>query len=81
MPILAWIGNLIFTFALSNIRVLSKVMTVNFAIFAALVAASIIALTTFLQNVTTTLNEIVVTNFQSYLISYRQIFSPVLAHT
>lgn len=62
MPILAWIGNLIFTFALSNIRVLSKVMTVNFAIFAALVAASIIALTTFLQNVTTTLNEIVVTN-------------------
>lgn len=62
MPIFAWIGNLIFTFALSNIRVLSKVMTVNFAIFAGLVAASIIALRDLLQLATTTLNEIVVTN-------------------
>lgn len=62
MPILAWIGNLIFTFALSNIRVISKVMTVNFAIFAALVAATIVALTTFLQTVTTSLNDIIVTN-------------------
>jgi len=62
MPILAWIGNLIFTFALSNIKVVSRVMTVNFAIFAAFVAAAIIALTTFLQEVSTTLDEVVVSN-------------------
>ena len=62
MPILAWIGNLIFTFALSNVKVISRVMTVNFAIFAAVVAAAIIALTTFLQEVSTTVGDIVVTN-------------------
>lgn len=62
MPILAWIGNLIFTFALSNIKVVSRVMTVNFAIFAAFVAAAIVALTTFLQDVSTTINEVVVSN-------------------
>lgn len=62
MPILAWIGNLIFTFALSNIKVISRVMTVNFAIFAAFVAAAIIALAVFLQDITESLSSIIVTS-------------------
>lgn len=37
-------------------------MTINFAIFAAFVAAAIIALTTFLQDVSATLDEIIVTS-------------------
>ena len=62
MPILAWIGNLIFTFALSNIKVISKIMTINFAIFAAMVAAAIYALTELITTATATLSDLVVEN-------------------
>lgn len=59
MPLLAWIGNLIFTFALTNIKVLSKIFSINFVIFAAFVTAAIVALSTFIQNVTTAIDAIV----------------------